>query len=151
MQTAGRLCRANIRPLVLAAVVSAEDGTKIAALPPPIMIKTVYDVVGSVLTLILINYTIMPFMLLGFMDSFRGWYLLHLYGHVVIGGALIFFYAGGKQWLKTLQTRRTAKAQKRFEELKNQQGPGATVASDSFLLPPVDLAVREFEAERKLD
>ncbi|KAF7313476.1 hypothetical protein HMN09_00503500 [Mycena chlorophos] len=90
--TIGRLARANFRPLVLP-----------PAGKPPTLIKRLYDVVGTFITILLLNYTVAPFMLLTTASSLETWRYLYFYGHVIIVAAMVFFYAGGAKVCRALQ------------------------------------------------
>jgi len=91
--TAGRLCRAHLRPLFLPAVPGS----------PVSLTKQAYDVLGTVATMLVLNFTATPFMLLTVRDSLEVWGRLGWYGVWMVGGALVFFYAGGARVLKTAQ------------------------------------------------
>lgn len=93
--TAARLARSNIRPLVLPA-----QGER------PSAAKKLYDVAGTVLSTAILNYAASPFMLLSARNSFIAWSRLGYYGHIIIGGALVFFYAGGTRYFSHLQKER---------------------------------------------
>ncbi|KAJ7229069.1 endoplasmic reticulum protein [Mycena pura] len=93
MTTIARLARANIRPLLLPAPGS-----------PPSLAKRAYDVLGTIVTLLLLNYATAPFMLLDAGASFATWARLGFYGHIIIGGGLAFFYCGGTKFFRHGQT-----------------------------------------------
>lgn len=90
--TAGRLARSSVRPLVLPA-----PGE------PPSFAKITYDVLGTVVTILLVNYAVAPFMLLTVSASIQSWRNLGWYGHWIICAGLLFFYCGGSSFLKSLQ------------------------------------------------
>jgi lysophospholipid acyltransferase len=90
--TAGRLARASIRPLVLPA-----PGA------PPSRAKIIYDILGTIVTILLVNYAVAPFMLLTVSASIQSWRNLQWYGHWIVGIGLLFFYCGGSGYLKSLQ------------------------------------------------
>ncbi|KAJ7087231.1 endoplasmic reticulum protein [Mycena belliarum] len=117
--TIGRLARANIRPLFLEA-----PGT------PPSIAKRVYDIVGMVITTLLLNYTASPFMLLTARSSFITWMRLGCYGHIVIGGSMAFFYAGGSKFFRNLQAKQAAKVSHRGSP------PGTPENEKQFMVPP---------------
>jgi lysophospholipid acyltransferase len=114
--SAGRLVRANVRPLVLPA-----PGA------PPTLAKRVYDIVGTVVCILLLNYTAAPFMLLGIKESLLAWQRLGWHGTWMIGGTFVFFYAGGQRMLKGMQQMRL-KAEKPVS--------GATTPDGNMMLPP---------------
>jgi len=88
---AARLMRSNVRPLFLPA-----EGQK------PSLLKQIYDFLGIVTSIIILNYVASPFILLTARDSITTWNRLGWYGHIVILGCLAFFYAGGSKWFKSL-------------------------------------------------
>ncbi|KAH9947320.1 MBOAT, membrane-bound O-acyltransferase family-domain-containing protein [Amylocystis lapponica] len=137
VQTVGRLCRAHLRPLVLPATYVAARG---APPPPQTSIKIAYDVVGTICAVMMMNYVAAPFMLLSVKDSLHGWASVGWHGHWMIGGALVFFYAGGTGFLRKTQAKRVKKA---GVQSTQPTTPGATDAS--LVLPPVDSAAKEVE------
>ncbi|OJA12673.1 hypothetical protein AZE42_10144 [Rhizopogon vesiculosus] len=110
--TAGRLCRANLRPFVL---------------PPPgapmTMTKRIYDWTGTILSIAILNYVAAPFMLLSFTDSVEAWRRLHWYGFWMVGSSLAFFWLGGSKFLKALQKKEGKIAEK-------------VVTPESHVMPP---------------
>ena len=90
--TAARLVRSNIRPLLLPA-----PGQK------PSTTKVFYDIVGTLVSTTILNYAAAPFMLLSARNSLTVWSRLGYYGHIIIGGGLVFFYAGGTRHFRHLQ------------------------------------------------
>lgn len=44
----------------------------------------------------LLNYAVAPFQLLDLQRSIRAWARMDFYGHVIVGGTILFFLAGGK-------------------------------------------------------
>lgn len=146
VQTAGRLCRANIRPLVLPPLASPQitiskpSDTKTAKTisPPETFAKRVYDILGTLCSILILNYTAAPFMLLGISPSLRAWGRLGWYGHWMIGGTLAFFYLGGKPFLKGFQVGRMKSA---------AQGPvsSGAVTPGPLVVPPLDAALKKME------
>lgn len=92
---AARLARGNIRPLLL-------PGPN----EQPSTAKRLYDLGGTVLSIVILNYATAPFMLLTVKDSLTAWSRLGWYGHILIFGSLVFFYGGGTSYLKQLQKER---------------------------------------------
>jgi len=116
--TAARLARSNIRPLL-----SPPPGE------PESVTKELYDIAGTLLSTLLVNYTAAPFMLLSLKKSLIVWGRLGFYGHIVIFGALLFFYGGGTKYLKNIQIRRGGE--------KGQASGTSTPASEkNFIIPP---------------
>jgi len=70
---------------------------------PDSLAKRLYDVVGTLTTIIIVNYSTTPFILLTVKESIQSWRVLGYYGHVIVMGALAFFYLGGTQYLRGLQ------------------------------------------------
>ncbi|KAK7471090.1 Lysophospholipid acyltransferase [Stygiomarasmius scandens] len=122
--TVARLARANIRPIFL----NAPD-------QPPSFAKRLYDITGTIVSLLILNYVAAPFMLLTWKDSIQGWANLAWYGHAAVFGGLVFFYAGGAKILRQFhpQVSKTA-------ALKANGGvSGATtpaVEKSGFQVPP---------------
>jgi len=122
--TVARLARANIRPIFL----NAPD-------QPPSFAKRLYDITGTIVSLLILNYVAAPFMLLTWKDSIQGWANLAWYGHAAVFGGLAFFYAGGAKILRQFhpQVSKTA-------ALKANGGvSGATtpaVEKSGFQVPP---------------
>jgi lysophospholipid acyltransferase len=159
--TAGRLCRANIRPLFLPAVppsspsapalhpnksqVNSHKPEK-AFEPPRTLMKQIYDLFGSAVSLMVLNFTVAPFVIGGFYDSVETWRRMQWYGLWMVGGALVFFSAGGKTWLRSLAQRRARRAEKRIEEETKgvrvfTPNSGAVRTPGPHVVPPVDLAL----------
>lgn len=119
--TAARLARANFRPLVLPA-----PGQK------PSIAKRIYDILGTVVSTIILNYVASAFMLLSLRDSITVWARLGFYGHFIIFGGLIFFYTGGTKFLKRLQAKQGLK----LAANGNASGTSTPVEEKNVLLPP---------------
>ncbi|KAI6004231.1 MBOAT, membrane-bound O-acyltransferase family-domain-containing protein [Pisolithus albus] len=106
---AARLCRSGFRPLVL-----PSPGA------PTTTVKRIYDLAGSLASVLLLNYVAAPFMLLTLTDSLEAWHRLQWYGFWMVGTALVFFYSGGSKYLQNLQ--------------KNHAKPA--VVAETIKLPP---------------
>jgi len=91
LTTVSRLSRANIRPLFLSAPTA-----------PPSLLNRAYDVAGTLITILTVNFICAPFMLLTIHDSFEAWRVLRWYGFWIIFSGLTFFYAGGTKLLQSL-------------------------------------------------
>ncbi|TIC02476.1 MBOAT-domain-containing protein [Wallemia mellicola] len=100
LQALGKLVRKNIRPFFI-------DTSK----------KPLYDVLSIVTTQMLINFAIIPFMLLGFKNSLKGWYSVGGYGIIVVIVAFNYFkYMGGTDRLQTkLKQRRDDALEELFD------------------------------------
>ncbi|PSR73493.1 hypothetical protein PHLCEN_2v10785 [Hermanssonia centrifuga] len=143
VQTVGRLCRSHIRPLFLPATYVA---SRTAPPPPQTFIKRVYDLVGTLTCILILNYLAAPFMLLTWHDSILGWSRLAWYGHVMIVSAMAFFYGGGTGFLKRIQAARVKKAGVGKSETNGNGTPsGATTPNLVQTLPPLDDVAKEME------
>lgn len=92
---AARQARSNIRPLLLPPASNPNAS--------PTLLKRLYDLGGTILSIMILNYAASPFILLSAKDSILTWQRLGWYGHIVIIGSLVFFYAGGAKFFKGLQ------------------------------------------------
>jgi lysophospholipid acyltransferase len=92
---AARQARSNIRPLLLPPASNPNAS--------PTLLKRLYDLAGIILSAMILNYAASPFILLSAKDSILTWQRLGWYGHIVIMGSLVFFYAGGAKFFKGLQ------------------------------------------------
>ncbi|EGO01516.1 hypothetical protein SERLA73DRAFT_103339 [Serpula lacrymans var. lacrymans S7.3] len=124
--TAGRLCRANFRPLVLPPAGS-----------PTTTIKRIYDILGTVASIMVLNYVAAPFMLLTFRDSMEAWRQLGWYGFWMVGLTLVFFYSGGSKICKNMQKVEGKNAGNGKNSRPQTPGP--------YVVPPMDSAVAEVE------
>ncbi|KAJ7229056.1 endoplasmic reticulum protein [Mycena pura] len=115
--TIARLARKNIRPILLPAPGS-----------PPSLAKRAYDVLGTIVTVLLINYASAPHMLLDVEASFATWARLGFYGHIIIGGGLAFFYSGGTKFFRRVQAKHAAAAA--------AAGGMTPVQEKQFMVPP---------------
>lgn len=124
--TAARLARTNIRPLLL-----PKSGEK------PSGLKEFYDLLGTVLSTAILNYAASPFMLLTASSSVTTWSRLGYYGHVIIGGGLVFFYAGGTKYFKRLQVERGIVTPGRgVSTPSGGSGTNTPTAEKNFTMPP---------------
>lgn len=147
--TVGRLCRANLRPLFLEATPAPPKGAVGAKAPQPraLPLKPIYDLLGTLCTVMMTNYAATPFMLLGIRRSLQAWSVLGWYGHVMIFGAMAFFYGGGSSVLKGIQIKRIKKAEKLSGHATN--GTSTPGTPGQFTMPPVDIALQEVELKLK--
>lgn len=114
---------------------------------PPSMTKRLYDFVGSLTTLVVLNFALAPFYIGGFYDSLETWRRLDWYGIWLVGGTLAFFSLGGERWMKGLALRRAIRIEKRQED--ETKGVRVFVSKNerendslSHVVPPVDLKAR---------
>jgi len=140
--TVARLIRSTIRPLVLPTVLVPAGGkandAKLPA-PPPTLMKTAYDVSGTVCTVLVVNFASTPHILLYLSDCVEAWRRLHWYGLWIVFCPMAFFYGGGTAWLKGIQAKRVRCA-------ASNSGPGTPSVAPT--IPPIDAVFRE--AEKKL-
>ena len=92
---AAKLARSNIRPLLLPPISDPSAS--------PSLLKRIYDLLGILLSIFILNYTVTPFILLSARDSLLTWSRLGWYGHIVVMGSLVFFFGGGTQFFLNLQ------------------------------------------------
>ena len=148
VQTVGRLCRSNLRPLVLPA-----DYVQSRTAPPPPQtpIKIAYDIVGTAFSIYLLNYLAAPFMLMTIRDSLLGWSRLAWTGHIIVVVAIAFFYGGGTKFLRGVQKARMKAAGVSVDAGKPKADGGASGAVTPGIrtLPPLDDFAKE--VERKLN
>lgn len=152
VSSAARQVRTYIRPFFLPALLPPKS----KVLPPPTLIKRVYDVLGTVACLVIINYMAAPFMLLELRPSIKAWTTLLWYGHVTVLGWLILGQAGGFRWLGKLVKARAEKAASKeamkvhmeMEERENKLASGMMTPSTSggtLVVPPFDVAMKGME------
>lgn len=136
VQTVGRLYRSNVRPLVL-----PKDDSN------PTMVKHVYDILGTVFTVLLLNYTAAPFMLLGIIKSLIVWHRLGWYGHYIIVGSMAFFYLGGSRVLKKFHPKKPARVDLPKDNGIKTPSKSAPTTPGPHFVPPVDLAMKDLETK----
>jgi lysophospholipid acyltransferase len=148
--TLARLARSSLRPLLLP-VVSETTGQKYthghdakSSQPSASLFKTAYDVVGTVCTILVVNFISTPFILLHLSDGVEAWRRLYWYGLWMIFGGMLFFYSGGTAWLKSHQAEGVRRAN---AARLSPSGPG-TPAGVPPTVMPLDAVFRE--AEKKL-
>jgi hypothetical protein len=144
--TVARLARSTFRPLVVPTVPGltgskAANGhySKQPALPPTLM-KTAYDVAGTVCTVLMVNFACTPFILLQLSDGIEAWRRLHWYGLWMVFGSMAFFYGGGAAWLKGIQAKRVRHANAAAASISEPGTPGVAPT-----VLPVDAVFREVE------
>jgi lysophospholipid acyltransferase len=147
--TVARLARSTFRPLLLPVVSkptghkSADDHDARPSQPPASLLKAAYDVVGTVCTVLVVNFITTPFILLHSSDSIETWRRLCWYGLWMILGAMVFFYSGGTTWLTGLQAERVRRA-----NVASVSTSGTVTPSIPPTVVPLDAVFRE--AEKKL-
>lgn len=108
-----------------------------------------YDLAGTLCSILLLNYLASPFMLLTVHDSLLGWSRLGWYGHIMVGGAMLFFYGGGTKILKGVQKARLRQAGVKMPEARvaaSTEGV-ATPKPAAFPVPPLDEAAKSVEGK----
>lgn len=140
VQTVGRLCRSHLRPLFLPPTYVTARG---APPPPQTLMKQLYDFAGTFCCILVLNYLAGPFMLLSARDSLLGWSRLAWYGHVFVGGALVFFYGGGIKILRGIQKQRVKAAGGVKVDGAGTPTEGST--KNGLPVPPVDEAAKRVE------
>jgi lysophospholipid acyltransferase len=142
VQTAGRLCRSNLRPLFLQApsqlapsIVSEKQPMRRPE-PPPTSLKPLYDAAGVICSVLILNFAAAPFMVQSIRDSLTVWRQLDFYGLWMVGGCLVFFWSGGAKLLRPTK-RPVPRA-----EVTTPSTPGTP---GSHVIPPVDETIKEVE------
>ena len=132
--TAARLARANIRPLLLPPASNPSAS--------PSLLKRIYDLFGILLSILILNYAASPFILLSARDSLLTWSNLGWYGHVIVMGGLVFFYAGGTKFFRRLQKAKGILPPDAKAAGSMQNGISTPLSEKTFTLPPsVDTVV----------
>jgi lysophospholipid acyltransferase len=147
--TLARLARSSLRPL-LVPVVSETTGHNInghdarSSQPSASLFKLAYDVVGTVCTILVVNFISTPFILLHLSDGIEAWRRLCWYGLWMIFGGMVFFYSGGTAWLKSHQAERVGRA----NAAKVSPSGSGTPAGVPPTVMPFDAVFREAEKQR---
>jgi lysophospholipid acyltransferase len=128
-----RLCRTNIRPIFLPGLGASES---------PSAFKRGYDITGTILTILCLNYISASFFLGSIRDTLQVWQATDWYGFWLIFGGLAFFYSGSGKAFKPFHSLQVAEADKMKgrQSTMRDQIPGG--------VPPIDAAAKE--VERKL-
>ncbi|CAL1701570.1 unnamed protein product [Somion occarium] len=143
-QTVGRLCRNYLRPLFLPA-----DYVSSRTAPPPsqTFMKRIYDVIGMFCAVTMMNYMAGAFMLLTLEKSLIAWSRVWWYGHFMVFGGLVFFYAGGIRMLRSIQKQRVKQAGIAAAAVPAKAVSGVeTPTSLTDMAAPLDSLAQEFEA-----
>jgi lysophospholipid acyltransferase len=148
--TLGRLARSSLRPLLLPVVPetaghkSANGHDARSSQSSTSLFKTAYDVVGTVSTVVVVNFISTPFILLHLSDGIEAWRRLCWYGLWMIFGGMAFFYSGGAAWLKSHQAERVWRA--------NPAGVSSSGPSTQAGVPPTLMPVGDVfrKAEKTL-
>jgi len=139
--TAARQARSTLRPLLLPPSTSS----------PSTPLKKAYDVMAVLLSITILNYSASPFIILGGKESVKTWIALGWYGHIIVLGSLVLFYAGGKKWLMGLQKARgilppvkkgvangngNGASSKSASASENGSGASTPIGEKVFMIPP---------------
>jgi len=149
LSSAAKNARKFIRPFFLPVSTSSTPAAKNAPVPATTE-KKVYDILGTVTTIVILNYVVAPFMLLGFKDSMRAWGSLYGYGHVAIFGFLLWGnMLGGFRWLGQMNKRRVIYASSEAAWEAKERASKASVPGTPFgelEMPPLGGIVKELQA-----
>jgi len=145
---AARQARANFRPLLVAPA-SKPDA-------PASSFKPIYDLGGIVLSAMILNYSASPFIILSAKDSITTWKSLGWYGHVIVMGSLVFFYAGGTKFFRNLQKKKGVLPPPRGKPAApgsdtngTSSGVSTPLSEKNFVMPPsVDTFVRPEQLQK---
>ena len=160
VQTAARLARTNLRPLFLSPLeilppklpdALAKQGLKIPP-PPTTLLKQIYDVVGTITTMMILNFIVAPFTLWYWSTSLEAWKRMNYYGLWMVGLGFVFFYGGGGAACRKWKEQRLKTATKSVaQEIVGENYVHPTLRTDEMKgtglqhVPPVDQAVLEVE------
>ncbi|GAA5973687.1 hypothetical protein JCM11641_005079 [Rhodosporidiobolus odoratus] len=91
---------------------SASQPPKVRIAPPPqTFLKTLYDIAGTVSTLVVLNFAVVPFLLLNVSASIAAWKAVHFYGlYLVFIPFFVLNMFGGLGHLKRTQKKRDSRA-----------------------------------------
>lgn len=127
IQFTARLARQYLRPFFL--VPNPAGASHAPIVPnPTTTAKYLYDAAGIFVSIAMLNYVVAPFQLLDLKRSIRAWHRMDWYGHVIIGGALIFFLNGGKKICREALVKRGINVDSKKPALGTSNGkstPGA--------------------------
>ncbi|GAA5924596.1 lysophospholipid acyltransferase [Sporobolomyces koalae] len=144
-QSLGRLLRNHIRPFFLPPGSTAKPTSPAHATPAPIptvkldssaptlpekvkvrappqsLLKTVYDIVGIVSTQLVLNFAVVPFLLLDVPSTLQAWKTVGWYGLIMVFGPTLVFNLGLAKSLKSKIKKRDARAERTHEEEENER------------------------------
>lgn len=112
--------------------------------------KKYYDFVTYLFTQLTFTFTTLPFLILGFGDSFRAWANVNFYAFIWTLAAMAFFSSPGKVMLKKKLESRQGKASARLKRsISSESLSGKEPILGISKEPDEDLAeaVSEFKAE----
>jgi len=160
VQPVARLVRTNLRPLFLSPLeilppklpdALAKHNLKIPP-PPRNLLKQIYDVVGTVATVLVLNFSAAPFTLWYWSVSLEAWGRMDYHGLWMVVLGFAFFYGGGGAACRKLNERRLKNAPKHLaREIVGESYSHPTLRTDEMKgtglqnVPPVDQALREVE------
>ncbi|KAJ3570507.1 hypothetical protein NP233_g4362 [Leucocoprinus birnbaumii] len=132
--SSARLARQSLRPLFVSP-------------SPYASYKSIYDFLATLTSIAILNYTAAPFILSTWSDSIKLYKVLGWYGHIVVVGSLVMFYAGGVRWAKGMQRRLGVLQEKGSVKKENGKengsasGAGTPVEEKNMVVPPLDKLV----------
>ncbi|KAG9317107.1 MBOAT, membrane-bound O-acyltransferase family-domain-containing protein [Chiua virens] len=125
----GRKSRVGFRPLVMSAPGES-----------PSWAKQSYDLLGTIVSILLLNYMAAPFLLLTFANSMEAWSRVGWYGCWIVASGVVFFNVGGSPYLQSLQ-----KKHARAVNAGRSQTPLPHVVA------PVEPVVEELKARNRMN
>lgn len=144
MQTLQRLVRTTVRPLFISPVLSPSSAGAKKQEPPATLVKRIYDFAGTLSTILVLNYAVIPFILLDGRSSIQGWHRAMWYGHAAVFVPLVIFWSGGSRWLKSVQAARNPKLQMPATNGLGG-GPASALTPGPHVVAPVDVVANEVE------
>jgi len=100
----------------------------------------IYDLFGIILSILILNYAASPFILLSARDSLSTWSKLGWYGHFIVMGSLVFFYAGGTKFFRGLQKAKgilpPVSTKAAVSPVQPANGTATPLSEKTFILPP---------------
>ena len=94
------------------------------------------------MTVLLVNYATMPFILLNLEDSLEGWRQFGWYGFWMVGSALVFFLTGGSQYLHRLQKQQEKSADS-VDRVLGAKTEMSRTPGTPLVVPPLENAAAE--------
>jgi lysophospholipid acyltransferase len=123
-------------------------------IPPPLssLPKKVYDIVGTITTLLLLNFLAAPFMVCYWRDTMEVWSRMDWYGIWIVGLGYAFFSGGGTKLCKNLKEARLRKVEKDLIGVEERVYPTLRTKGMEDIrmnaIPPVDVVIVEKVIEK---
>lgn len=159
-----RLARQNLRPLflhlpeIVPSVIPYKNdkweklrqAVRDIPTPPPSLPKRVYDILGTIATLLFLNFMGAPFTVWYWRDTMEVWSRMDWYGIWMVALGYAFFYGGGAKLCKELKEKRLQKAENDTAGVEGEYVHPTLRTEDMKgigmnAIPPVDEAIIEFE------